>query len=122
MIENGGGSFVSTSSVGGFWPVTTPMGSAYTTSKAGVIMLTKVAARQYAKYGIRANVICPGWHRTMLHNEERRQAIDGIIQAKVPMKRIGMPDEMRGLAVWLASDASSYVTGQTFVSDGGEIA
>ena len=122
MMERKGGSFISTSSVGGLWPVTTPMGSAYATSKAGVIMLTKVAARQYAGHGIRANVICPGWHRTMLHSEERRQVIDEIIQARVPMKRIGMPEDMKGLAVWLASDASSYVTGQVFVSDGGEIA
>jgi NAD(P)-dependent dehydrogenase (short-subunit alcohol dehydrogenase family) len=122
MMERKGGSFISTSSVGGLWPVTTPMGSAYATSKAGVIMLTKVAARQYAERGIRANVICPGWHRTMLHSEERRQVIEEIIQARVPMKRIGMPEDMKGLAVWLASDASSYVTGQVFVSDGGEIA
>jgi NAD(P)-dependent dehydrogenase (short-subunit alcohol dehydrogenase family) len=122
MMAKGAGSFISTSSVGGLWPVTTPMGSAYATSKTGVIMLTKVAARQYAGYGIRANVICPGWHRTMLHSEERRRVIDGFIQARVPMKRIGMPEDMKGLAVWLASDASSYVTGQIFVSDGGEIA
>jgi NAD(P)-dependent dehydrogenase (short-subunit alcohol dehydrogenase family) len=122
MMERKGGSFISTSSVAGLWPVTTPMGSAYATSKAGVIMLTKVAARQYADYEIRVNAICPGWHRTMLHSEERKREIDKIIQARVPMKRIGMPEDMKGLAVWLASDASSYVTGQVFVSDGGEIA
>jgi len=122
MMEQKSGNFISTASVGGFWPVTIPFSVGYATSKAGVIMLTKAAARQYAKDGIRVNAICPGWTSTNLHNEEAKKIIRKTAKDKVPMGRVSQPSEIKGLAVWLASDSSSYVTGQTFVSDGGEIA
>jgi NAD(P)-dependent dehydrogenase (short-subunit alcohol dehydrogenase family) len=122
MMAKKAGSFITTASVGGLWPVLIPEAAVYATSKAGVIMLTKVAARQYAEYGIRVNAICPGYHRTNLHPESTREQIEAGILARIPIKRIAMPGEIKGLAVWLASDASSFVTGQIFIEDGGEMA
>ena len=122
MIKQKAGNFITTASVSGLWPVTVPFAVGYAPAKAGVIMLTKIAARQYAEYGIRVNTICPGWHRTSIHSAERRKTMDEDVLTRVPMKRVGLPEELKGLAVWLASDASSYVTGQSFVEDGGEIA
>lgn len=119
MMEKKRGNFIATASMGGLWPVTIPLSVSYATAKAGVIMLTKAAARQYAEDGIRVNAICPGWISTNLHGEEAKERISQMVKERVPMKRIGQPSELKGLAVWLASDASSYVTGQTFVSDGG---
>lgn len=122
MLEQKSGVFISTASVGGFWPVTIPMSVGYAVAKSGVIMLTKSAARQYADDGIRVNAICPGWTSTNLHSPEAKERINDIVQERVPMKRVGQPSDLKGLAVWLASDASSFVTGQAFVADGGEIA
>ena len=122
MMAKKAGSFITTASIGGLWPVLIPEAAAYATSKAGVIMLTKVAARQYAEYGIRVNVICPGYHRTNIHAEGARKQIEAGILARAPIKRIAMPGEIKGLAIWLASDASSFVTGQIFIEDGGEMA
>ena len=98
------------------------MSGIYATSKAGVIMLTKVAARQYAGDGIRVNAICPGYHRTSIHPEGVRQEIEKTMLARMPLKKIAMPNDIKGLAVWLASEASSFVTGQIFIEDGGETA
>jgi NAD(P)-dependent dehydrogenase (short-subunit alcohol dehydrogenase family) len=122
MMVKKSGSFITTASIGGLWPVLIPEAAVYATSKAGVIMLTKVAARQYAEYGIRVNAICPGYHRTNLHAEGTREQIEAGILARIPIKGIAMPGEIKGLAVWLASDASSFVTGQIFIEDGGEMA
>jgi NAD(P)-dependent dehydrogenase (short-subunit alcohol dehydrogenase family) len=127
MMKKKEGSFICTASIGGL--TTTCAGgpfqvlAAYQTAKAGVILLTKMASRQYGEYGIRVNAICPGYVRTaMAPSEEIRAMLEEHILAFTPLKRIGMPDELKGLAVWLASDASAFVTGQTFVQDGGMIA
>ena len=121
------GSFISTASIGGL-TATCAGGpfltlTAYQTAKAAVILLTKMASRQYGEHGIRVNTICPGYIRTsMPPSEEVRAMLEEHTLAFTPLKRIGMPDELKGMAVWLASDASSFVTGQTFVQDGGMIA
>ena len=123
MIERGGGSFVTTSSVGGMWPLTQDRWiytqTAYAVAKAGLVMLTKVAARQYGPYGIRVNTICPGYHRTPLTPEHEVAEVERTIARLLPLGRCGMPEEMKGLALWLASDASSFVTGQILIEDGG---
>jgi NAD(P)-dependent dehydrogenase (short-subunit alcohol dehydrogenase family) len=122
MLERGG-SFVTTSSVGGMWPLAQDRWvytqTAYAVAKAGLIMLTKAAARQYGPYGIRVNAISPGYHRTPLTPPDEVEEVERTIARLLPLGRCGMPEEMKGLAVWLASDASSFVTGQVLVEDGG---
>jgi NAD(P)-dependent dehydrogenase (short-subunit alcohol dehydrogenase family) len=126
MMKQKTGCFITTASIGGLWPI--PPGElfyypvAYSTAKAGVIMLTKLAARQYGEFGIRANAICPGYHRTPMLPEELRPIVEEAILGLTPLKRVGSPKDIKGLAVWLASDASSFVTGQVFIEDGGMIA
>jgi NAD(P)-dependent dehydrogenase (short-subunit alcohol dehydrogenase family) len=100
----------------------------YNVAKAGVINLTKETAVEYARDGIRANCIAPGWHRgTKLSSqwrntawqEEQRKIYEEMITKITPMGRRGEPNELKGLLVYLASDASSFMTGQVLVSDGG---
>ena len=123
MVEKKKGNFISMSSVGGLWPVADHefprLVTAYSTAKAGVIMLTKLAARQYAQDNIRVNVICPGYHVTPLTPPEERELFEAEMIPHIPLGRAAESDEIKGLALWLASDASSYVTGQILVQDGG---
>jgi len=126
MMQKGGGSFIATASIGGLPPVVAGGFfrniAAYATSKAAVIMLTRIAAKQYGEYGIRVNAICPGVQLTAMITKEMKQIIEKLIVPHTPLGRLGRPKELKGLAVWLASDASSFVTGQTFVQDGGMMA
>jgi NAD(P)-dependent dehydrogenase (short-subunit alcohol dehydrogenase family) len=126
MMERRHGSFVTTSSVGGMWPLANDRWvytqTAYAVAKAGLVMLTKAAARQYGPYGIRVNSICPGYHRTPLTPEDEVVEVEQTISRLLPLGRPGMPEEVKGLALWLASDASSFVTGQVLIEDGGYLA
>ncbi len=112
------GSIINTSSIMAF--ITLRDSPAYPTSKAGLSHLTKALANSWAKYGIRVNAIGPGWFLTEMtqrrfkDKEKKDQTI-----SRIPLGRTGEPDELGGVAVFLASDASSYVTGQTIVVDGG---
>jgi len=123
MLEHGqGGSIINVSSTGGF-RASGGLG-AYSVSKAAVIMLTQVCAKEWGKDGIRVNCIAPGlikteFSRALWDNEASRQ---GGANAGAPLGRIGMPDEMAGAAVYFASAASSFTTGQTLVLDGGSLA
>ncbi len=123
MLEHGqGGSIINVSSTGGF-RASGGLG-AYSVSKAAVIMLTQVCAKEWGKDGIRVNCIAPGlikteFSRALWDNEAARQ---GGANAGAPLGRIGMPDEMAGAAVYFASAASSFTTGQTLVLDGGSLA
>jgi NAD(P)-dependent dehydrogenase (short-subunit alcohol dehydrogenase family) len=123
LIKRKRGSFISISSVGGLWPIADhefpKLNTAYSVAKAGLIMLTKLAARQYAKDNVRVNVICPGYHETGLTPPEEKEALDAELIPHIPLGRAAKSDEIKGLAVWLASEASSYVTGQILVQDGG---
>ncbi len=123
MIKKKKGNFISVSSIGGLWPIADhefpKLNTAYSVAKTGLIMLTKLAARQYAEDNIRVNVICPGYHETELTPPEEKEAFEAEIIPHVPLGRGAKADEIKGLAVWLASDASSYVTGQILVQDGG---
>jgi len=112
--------------VAGVWPLPTTgpfyMTAAYNTAKAGVIMLTKHAAKQYGEYGIRANIICPGYHHTPFIPAEIREKLEELIIGASPLKRIGLPEDIKGLAVYPATEASSYVTGKVFIENGGFMA
>jgi NAD(P)-dependent dehydrogenase (short-subunit alcohol dehydrogenase family) len=130
MLKQRRGSVINISSIGAYGgaePEVSP--AAYGASKAGVIALTKFAAVEYAKDGIRINSIAPGMHHTDLGVEpdpvlaaRREQFINELVSMNIPMGRLAEPAELEGLAVFLASDASSFVTGQVFVQDGGQLA
>jgi NAD(P)-dependent dehydrogenase (short-subunit alcohol dehydrogenase family) len=92
----------------------------YSVSKAALNMLTKSMATEWGKYNIRANAICPGLIQTKF--SEALWTNDHIMKAmmhKIPLKRIGQPQEIANLAMFLASDAGSYCTGSLFTIDGG---
>ncbi len=95
--------------------------SAYAASKAGIVILTKVAALEYAEYGLRVNVICPSVTRTPLLEEffELNPEIEADFIAQTPRGRIAAPEEVAEGALWLCSDASSFVTGHVLAMDGG---
>jgi NAD(P)-dependent dehydrogenase (short-subunit alcohol dehydrogenase family) len=121
LRERGRGSVINVASVAGM--SATPGLMPYGASKAAVISVTKTLAVEWAPAGIRVNALCPGWTATDL-NEILRSAPDGgqSVIASVPMGRWGRPEEMAGPAVFLASDASSFMTGQVLVVDGGQLA
>lgn len=123
MLDNGGGSIVNMSSVASSIKGV-PNRFAYGTTKAAVIGLTKAIAADYVTQGIRCNAICPGTVQSPSLDE--RLAATGDIEkaradfiARQPMGRIGDPKEIAALAVYLASDASAYTTGQIHIIDGG---
>ncbi len=98
-----------------------PFLSPYGAAKAGLISLTKTLAVEWAPLGIRVNALCPGWTATELNRNLWEDETTGKATiATVPMQRWGRAAEMAGPAVFLASDASSYMTGQALVVDGGQ--
>lgn len=130
MLGGGGGSIINIASivgVVGVYPGHPMVNASYAASKAGVSGLTRQVAAEYAKDRIRANAIAPGWHGgTRLGHEARAGASEEVVRrfessilAGTPMGRRGTPEELVGLVVYLASDASGYLTGQTIVHDGG---
>lgn len=126
MLKQKKGSIISTASVAGLPGGFAPDSSVYGATKAAILGLTRHAAVAYAKGGIRINAIAPGIHDTkpvgLGISPEKQEELKPLIQARIPMGRIGEPSEIRALAVYLASDASSYVTGHVFIEDGGLLA
>jgi NAD(P)-dependent dehydrogenase (short-subunit alcohol dehydrogenase family) len=119
MIEQGtGGSIINISSIRGFSP--NPGRMTYCAPKAAVIMMTQIAAGEWAQYGIRVNAIAPGVLRTPMWDADvARGAIDEQKYLDVvPAGRLGTPPEVGELAVYLASDAASYVNGSCITIDG----
>jgi NAD(P)-dependent dehydrogenase (short-subunit alcohol dehydrogenase family) len=133
MIEQRKGSIINISSVVSLVaePPDIVSEAPYIAAKAGVQGLTKQAAAEYGIFGIRVNCIAPGWHRgTRLaestgikRNPEEAAAREKVlvpqISSRTPLNRCGKPSELKGLALYLASDASSFVTGQIIAHDGG---
>ena len=121
MLAQKKGSIVNIASMSGMIVNTPQNQCAYNASKGGLIMLTKSMATEWADRGVRVNAICPGYMRTEM-SEDRYQRKDPAIErwfSMTPMGRSGVPDELMGVAVYLASDASSYTTGSTYLVDGG---
>lgn len=118
MRSRGGGSIVNIASVGGLNPER--MLGLYSISKSALISLTKVMAKEWGGMGIRANAICPGLIKTKFSQAlwQNEQVLKQAL-AMAPISRIGMPQDLAGLAVFLASDAAAYCTGGVFVADGG---
>ncbi len=121
MAKQGGGAIINLSSVAGF--VGRPNAAAYCASKAGVANLTRALAIEWAPYGIRVNAIAPGQFATEmgapLLNDQK--ALRAYLK-NIPLRRVGQPREIGPLAVFLASDASTFVTGAVLPIDGGTTA
>jgi len=123
MLQAGKGSIINMSSVASSIRGT-PNRFAYGSTKAAVIGLTKAIAADFVRQGIRCNAICPGTVHTP--SLDQRMAAQGDVEkayadfvARQPMGRLGRPEEVAALAVYLASDQSAFTTGQTYVIDGG---
>lgn len=120
MKATGGGAIVNTSSIAGVVGISSAI--AYSASKHAVIGMTRAAALQNAGHGIRINAICPGPTDTAMTAVSRQRRGSGKAISRVPMGRSASPDEIAAAAVWLCSDAASYVTGHPLLVDGGFVA
>jgi 2-deoxy-D-gluconate 3-dehydrogenase len=121
MTARGSGSVINVASVAGL--TGTPLLAPYGASKAAVISLTKSLALEWGTQGVRVNALCPGWTRTDLNRDLWAGPDEGAaFVANQGLKRWAAVQEMVGPAVFLASDASSYVTGQALAVDGGQTA
>lgn len=123
MRKNGSGSIINNSSVLGF--IGCPNSIAYNTSKGAIMQFTRSLAMDYAKEGIRANTICPGFIKTKMNEDfignppEAQKQLDEMAAQIVPMGERGVPDDIAYGLVFLASDESKYMTGASLVIDGG---
>jgi dehydrogenase/reductase SDR family member 4 len=120
MCERGEGSIINIASIAGLRPQL--HGMLYSVTKAALIMMTKSYAMELGPRGVRVNAIAPGLIQTVLSeyywkDDQRREKLIG----SQPIKHLGQPAEIAGIALMLASGASSYVTGQTIVADGGKL-
>ena len=118
MQRRTGGSIINVASVSGIKPQ--PGGLLYSFTKAGLIMMTRSWAQEFGPHGVRVNAIAPGLIQTdfseyFWKDDARRKAFE----AQQPIRRLGQPEDVAGLALHLASDESSFITGQVFVVDGG---
>jgi len=119
LMERGEGSVINVASVAGM--MGSPLLSPYGAAKAGLVSLTKSLAVEWGTTGVRVNALCPGWTATDLNRNLWDNPVSGpATVATVPMQRWGRAEEMAGPAVFLASAASSYMTGQVLVVDGGQ--
>ena len=120
MIARNKGNIVNIASMSGTITNKDCFNAPYCASKGGVKMLTKQLAEQWAKYNIRVNSISPGYMRTPLSIPIiDKPNFKEFLESVSPMKRAGMPEELIGLAIYLASDASSFLTGEDIIIDGG---
>jgi NAD(P)-dependent dehydrogenase (short-subunit alcohol dehydrogenase family) len=121
LLDRGQGSVINVASVAGV--ASSPLIAPYGAAKAGLISLTKSLAVEWAAQNVRVNALCPGWTATDLNRTLWQDPVTGPATiATVPMQRWAKVEEMTGPAVFLASDASSYMTGQVLVVDGGQTA
>ena len=119
MVRRGkGGRVINVASIGG--AIAWPNMSAYCASKGGLAQMTKALALEWARYDILVNAILPGYFETPMNTEFfASDAGEKIIAANVPMKRLGQCEEIKGLAILLAAEASSFMTGSEILLDGG---
>ncbi len=119
MVAQGGGAIVNTASIAGL--IGLPTSSAYVAAKHGVVGLTKTAAIEYAADNVRVNAVCPGYIETKMTEDAMRRR-GGQILAMVPYRRMGKPEEIAEMVLWLCSDRASYVSGAAYNVDGGYMA
>jgi NAD(P)-dependent dehydrogenase (short-subunit alcohol dehydrogenase family) len=118
MVARSTGSVINIDSIGAAHPA--PLVSPYCAAKAAVVSLTRALAQEWGSAGVRVNAVSPGWIRTEINRTiyEHPEAADRIA-GRVPLGRWGEPSDLTGVAIWLASDASSYVSGAHIPIDGG---
>jgi NAD(P)-dependent dehydrogenase (short-subunit alcohol dehydrogenase family) len=116
MVAQKSGSIITMSSIYSF--VGAPFNSIYCMTKGGLAQLSKALAVEWARHNVRVNAICPGWIETYMQDQKTVDA--GLRQ--IPLRRFGKPEDIGPMAVYLASDEASFVTGEAFVIDGGQIA
>ena len=121
MVAQKSGTIMVMASIYSF--VGAPGNSIYCLTKGGLSQLSKALAVEWARYNVRVNAICPGWIETDLTKPymQDQKVIDAGLR-QIPLRRFGRPDDIGPLAVYLASDEASFVTGQAYVIDGGQIA
>ncbi|MEX2738337.1 MAG: SDR family NAD(P)-dependent oxidoreductase [Candidatus Wukongarchaeota archaeon] len=118
MIKQKSGKIINMSSIAGKFG--NPQSAAYNASKAGVILLTKTLAIDWGKHNIQVNAICPGAFYTPMTEESfKDENLVQMIKTSVPLGRYGEPEDLVGTVIYLASEASNYVTGHALVVDGG---
>ena len=121
MIKQKQGKIIDVSSIYGTSRAIKNAGD-YCASKSGVIQLARVMALELARYNIQVNVICPGYFRTPMNNEFLSSEVgQKVVKTSIPMQRAGNVEELKGIAIYLASPASSFTTGAVIVVDGGHI-
>ncbi len=120
MAEAEGGSIVNIASRNALRSSTN--NAAYDASKAALVALTRTAAGEFAKYNIRVNALCPGVVSTPSTPEIEEKLFKAAYTRQIPMGRYGTPEEMAGIIDFLLSDDASFITGQTIIADGGQIA
>ena len=123
MRKQGGGSIFITSSNSGVLSDREMI--AYATTKHAVVAMTRQIALDYARYNVRVNALCPGWVDTPFNEPFMRQmggrdALERYVRERIPMGRWASPEEIADAILFLASDRSSFITGQALVIDGGE--
>jgi NAD(P)-dependent dehydrogenase (short-subunit alcohol dehydrogenase family) len=119
MLEAGGGAIVNMASVAAFRA--TPGACAYAAAKGGLLMLTRTAALEYARDNIRVNAICPSTIQTPMVDSLPSERLE-FMASRIPMGRIGTPDEVASLALFLVSDEARFITGSAYSIDGGRCA
>ena len=118
MIKSGGGSIINIASSGGIKGV--PRAPAYCASKAGVILLTKSLALEWARYNIRVNAVAPHYMETdMTKGLMASEKVHSALVNQIPMRRFAKPEEVVGSVLFLSSPAASYITGTVVAVDGG---
>ncbi|MEO1170152.1 MAG: SDR family oxidoreductase [Pseudomonadota bacterium] len=118
LLEKSGGNIVNIGSCASFLSI--PNAPAYTTSKAAVLGITRAQADHGAKRGVRANMVAPGFIETrMTSGLDENAEFKAKLVRTIPMRRMGTPDEMAPIVLFLASDGASYITGQSLIADGG---
>ncbi len=117
LLSEGGGAIVNVGSV--FGVVGAPNSASYSAAKGGVISLTRQVARDYAADGIRVNAVSPGFVQTPMLREDTHDGTLEFAESRTPLGRVGDPSEVAEAILFFASEASSFVTGQNLVVDGG---
>ena len=119
MLKQGGGNIVNIASLAGL--KASPNNISYSASKFAVVGMTKSAAMEYATKNIRVNTVCPGYTESALLSQllAAKPEMDMILKSVIPMKRYGRAEEIADAVVWLASDNTKFITGQTITLDGG---